>query len=192
MKAMKKTPEKILNTAFDCLGERGYANVSMRDIAKQSGTALSQLTYYFETKEGLFLEVINMMTDRYLTELRNLMKQTNSATKKRGALSQFFKDLAKDDPKLLRLFVDFTAQAMWIPSFKQKMEHLFSQLTRIIDSEIVGSEKEIPMQDSQEALSTARMIFGTLYGLTVQMMLGGEENFSANMFDLATLPMTTE
>lgn len=38
--------QKILLAAYDCLSTRGYANVTMRNIADEAGVALSQLTYY--------------------------------------------------------------------------------------------------------------------------------------------------
>lgn len=181
---MKKTPEKILNTAFDCLGEHGYANVSMRDIAKESNTALSQLTYHFKTKEGLFLEVINMMAARYISEVECLLKQADSAKEKLGILVKYFKDLVKNNPKLLRLFVDFTAQAMWTPSFKQKINSLFNDLAQMIETEIVAEVKEKVTIKKDAAQSTARLIFGTLYGIAVQMMLGKEQDLSTETLNL--------
>lgn len=53
--------QKILDTAFKCISERGYANVSLRDIANEAGVVLSQLHYYYKNKEGLFTEVIKVM-----------------------------------------------------------------------------------------------------------------------------------
>lgn len=65
--------ERILLTAFECLSTRGYANVSMRNIADEAGVALSQLTYYYKNKENLFTEVINMMMDQYLKEIKSTL-----------------------------------------------------------------------------------------------------------------------
>jgi len=50
--------EKILSAAYGCISTRGYANVSLRDIADEAGVALSQLHYYYKSKEGLFKEVV--------------------------------------------------------------------------------------------------------------------------------------
>jgi AcrR family transcriptional regulator len=49
--------QKILQTAFHCLSRKGYANVSMRDIADEAGVALSQLHYYYKSKEGFIIEL---------------------------------------------------------------------------------------------------------------------------------------
>ena len=38
--------ENIRTSTFRLLAGRGYANVSMRDIAAEAGVALSQIAYY--------------------------------------------------------------------------------------------------------------------------------------------------
>lgn len=58
--------EKILLAAFKCISSKGYANVSLRDIADEAGVVLSQLNYYYKNKEGLFTEVVKMMIGKYL------------------------------------------------------------------------------------------------------------------------------
>ena len=45
--------DKILDAAFRLLSKKGYANVSMRDIAAEAQVALGLLTYHFRTKENL-------------------------------------------------------------------------------------------------------------------------------------------
>jgi len=77
---------KILETAFQCLSTRGYANVSMRDIADEAGVALSQLNYYYRNKEGLVTEVIKMMMRTYLQEVEEKLKSTRNAKERISSL----------------------------------------------------------------------------------------------------------
>lgn len=181
---MKKTNEKILNTAFNCLAENGYANVSMRDIAKASGSALSQLTYYFKTKETLFLEVIDMMTAKYLNQVEELLKNDISAKEKLNALADYFVHLVDNNPNLLKLFIDFTAQAMWIPSFKEKIGSLNDKLSSIIEKEIVSKSCDKEQKD-MDTHSIARLIFGAMYGASVQMILSESNESTGNILKLA-------
>jgi len=46
--------EKILLAASKLFAERGYANVSVRDICKETGTTAPVLYYHFGSKKGLF------------------------------------------------------------------------------------------------------------------------------------------
>ena len=37
--------QKILDAAYRCIAQKGYARASLRDIAEDAGVALSQLNY---------------------------------------------------------------------------------------------------------------------------------------------------
>ena len=54
MQVHKGTDEKILLAASKLFSERGFANVSVRDICKATGTSAPVLYYYFGNKKGLF------------------------------------------------------------------------------------------------------------------------------------------
>jgi len=47
--------DRLIETAIDCFGRRGFDGASTRDIARASGTAMSSITYHFGGKEGLYL-----------------------------------------------------------------------------------------------------------------------------------------
>src|SRR5579862_1440966 len=51
-----QTRRAILEVASRLFRERGIAGVSKSDIAREAGVFPSQLGYYFETKEALFVE----------------------------------------------------------------------------------------------------------------------------------------
>lgn len=48
------TAERILLAASKLFAEKGFANVSVRDICKRTGTSAPVLYYYFGNKKGLF------------------------------------------------------------------------------------------------------------------------------------------
>lgn len=49
------TPNRLLETAIEHFGRLGFEGASTRDIARESGTAMSSITYHFGGKEGLYL-----------------------------------------------------------------------------------------------------------------------------------------
>jgi AcrR family transcriptional regulator len=53
-KAAKVTSEKILQTASKMFAEKGYANVSIRDVCKETATTAPVIYYYFGNKKGLY------------------------------------------------------------------------------------------------------------------------------------------
>ena len=61
-----KTPnarQRVLETAIGIFAEKGYAGTSVREIAEQAGVSKPMLYYYFKSKEGLFLAILEMAED---------------------------------------------------------------------------------------------------------------------------------
>ena len=53
--------EQILAVAVRLFGERGYADVSTTDVAREAGVARGLINHYFGAKKDLYLEVIRVM-----------------------------------------------------------------------------------------------------------------------------------
>ena len=53
--ATKETREKILESALELFRERGFADATMRDIARQAGVATGLAYYYFKSKDAIVL-----------------------------------------------------------------------------------------------------------------------------------------
>ncbi len=169
--------QKILVTAFECLSTRGYANVSMRDIANEADVALSQLTYYYNSKEKLFIEVISVMINQYLSEIEGRLKAASNTRDKIASLIKFFKELTIDRPNLLRLFIDFTAQALWLPSFREQVDSLFNSITEMIEKNILLDNMKVDTWAHEySSKAIARLILGAFYGTSIQIMLGFDDD----------------
>lgn len=183
--------QKILEAAYECLSTRGYANVTMRAIADEAGVALSQLTYYFDNKEKLFTDVISKMANQYIREIETRMYVTADLNEKIVALTQYFKELLRDKPKLLRLFIDFTAQALWIPSFREQVDGLFDRLTELIEKFILGDSESLQRVPDYSSKAIAKLILGALFGTSVQALLSADKDDFFESFDFAECLMST-
>ncbi len=53
------TKEGILKAAIRVLGEKGYSDLSMKDVAEASGFTKPTIYYYFRNKEGLLLAIVD-------------------------------------------------------------------------------------------------------------------------------------
>jgi len=60
--------ERLLVTAIGMFAEKGYAGTSVREIVEQAGVSKPVLYYYFQSKEGLFLAILEM-AENLQTEL---------------------------------------------------------------------------------------------------------------------------
>lgn len=61
---MKKTKEKLLQTATKLFAERGIDGVSTRDLAKLSNVNLCSINYYFGSKQSLYDAVLDDVIEK--------------------------------------------------------------------------------------------------------------------------------
>lgn len=167
--------EKILLAAFECISSKGYANVSLRDIADEAGVVLSQLNYYYKNKEGLFTEVIKIVMQKYLQEVENHLRNGTTAKEKILSLIMYFQEMLEENPKLFRLLYDFTSMALWSASFGKLLHNLFEDLANLIEKHVLNN---IPAKSNLRGYtpkSIARMLFGAMFGTAIQVILEPQE-----------------
>jgi AcrR family transcriptional regulator len=131
----------LIEQAARCLAEKGYAHVSLRDIARESGVSLGILHYYFASKEELLLAVIQSYKDRFIVELEQaLLKQPIF-----GWMDRFIavlRDALIRDRDTHRLWYDFQVQAMYLPPFRAEVTKIRSRMLELIDRVILRLQAE--------------------------------------------------
>ncbi len=167
-KSKKNTEEKIKEATFELLSTKGYAHVSMRDIAKKAKTALGQLTYYYGTKEKLIISVFDEISDSFIAEMKKYIDK--SADKVSGIIN-FFEDIYDSEDKLYRVLVDFSAQSLWNEKLREKTKALFEKLSTTIED--VYEECGI---DKAEAEMKAKLYISNIYGAAVQKVIANGDS----------------
>lgn len=166
--------EKILLSAYACISTRGYANVSMREIADEAGVVLSQINYYFKNKEGLFKEVVRLMISKYLKEIEASLKQVNSPQKRAKSLINYFKNMLQHNPELFRLLYDFSGLAIWSPVFSSLLSELFKDLSDMIEMYIF-KDLQVKELKGYSTKTLSRLILGSMFGTGIQVLLDQDE-----------------
>lgn len=77
------TAEKILEAASRMFAEKGFANVSVRDICRETGTTAPVIYYYFGSKKGLFDAVARKQISMEVF-IQKLSKASEAVDPKRG------------------------------------------------------------------------------------------------------------
>lgn len=169
--------EKILIAASECISKKGYANVSMRDIANEAGVVLSQLNYYFSNKEGLFKEVVKMMTVKYLRDIEEALKTDESPKERLKQLIKYFRKMLQYNPKLFKLLYDFTGLALWSPVFSDLLSSLYNDLADLVENYIL-SNFQIIRSKGISVKSLSRLIIGSMFGIGVQVLIDHDEELT--------------
>lgn len=74
--------EDIINAAIKIFSQNGFHKAKMEDIAKEAGIGKGTIYEYFDSKKGLFQEMISYGMAQYEKELKRLFsKETNCIDK---------------------------------------------------------------------------------------------------------------
>ncbi len=175
---MKDSREHILKTAFDLFMQKSFKEVTMKEIVTKTGLSKGAFYHYFESKEHLFMEII----DHYFKGLMNVPFEKFS----HESLKQFCDDYLNDieakaavsfgPDKAMNVnfyFLIFDAIRM-IPAFKEQMAIMGDQeLNGWLKILKIAREKgEINPIMSDEQI--ARFFMYSNDGIGIRLILDGQ------------------
>lgn len=94
---------QLLELATQVFTEKGYQATSMDDIAAAAGVTKPVLYQHFNSKQSLYIEVLDIIAESMLEEVRALGEfQGDTTSRVRSGLQRFYRFVALDNS--LRLF----------------------------------------------------------------------------------------
>ena len=182
-----ETKELILNTAYNLLVEKGYANVFTRDIAEGAGVALSQLNYYYKSKEKLFVSIVDIVIKKLITELK---AEFSLGKNKRDCfilMVEYFKSTIGKEPGMIKLLIDFTTQSLWVEGLKIHIYALFRELNLMIQKYVI---KDNAGQKTFKGCPTdyvAEVVIFSVIGMALHVILGNKDVYELQSDTLANM-----
>ena len=99
------TKTKIFNIAARLMAQKGYNAVTMRQISEQSGVSKPTIYYYFNSKEGLYQELINRGLAYVDAQVEELFKRDIPVKQKLTELVKIRFQQCLDYPDFARFFL---------------------------------------------------------------------------------------
>lgn len=101
-----KIKDEILESVLSAIREKGLNNLSLRDIARETGVSARMLIYHFESFENLINSVFIHLSIRHKNILKTILSE--NAGKSPGTISEIFIDtiFANDNRDSLLLFLE--------------------------------------------------------------------------------------
>ncbi len=93
----RATAEKILNEASKLFAEKGFSNVSVRDICRETGTTAPVIYYYFGSKKGLFDAVARKQIS--MTDFISKLSKVSGAGDPKQGLESFIEAYLSSFPE---------------------------------------------------------------------------------------------
>ena len=98
-KKKAKTDTRLLETALEQFGGKGFEGASTRAIAAAAGTAMSSITYHYGGKEGLYLATADYVSEQVNERLTATLGE--EVLEDLGHVAQLDKRAARDQLELL-------------------------------------------------------------------------------------------
>jgi AcrR family transcriptional regulator len=186
----RKSEEKrayLIERATRCLAQKGYARVSLRDIARESGVSLGILHYYFASKEDLLAAVIDSYKSRFVAELeRELLNGPVEGWL--GRLASVLGRTLEQDRAIHRLWYDFQVQAMYEPVFRTQVNEVRTRMLTLIER-MVGrlQQSGVGLSSPYTPETVGPILYSLVDGLFFQALLNEGEEQPSFEWALTTL-----
>ncbi len=166
--------EQLMNATIDVLAKRGFAATTLGDVTKRAGLSRGIVNFHFESKEKLFQETLQFMSDGHAAHWRKALAQAgDKPAQKMRALILADLDRKVCNKRLVTAWVSFWAEAKSRPSFQKlcwlKDDNYLGELTSLCKSFKYEGNYEFDPEN------TATAIYAMQEGLWLRLMLDGRE-----------------
>jgi AcrR family transcriptional regulator len=169
-----ETRASLLAAAEDVFGRRGFQAASVDEVAEAAGFTKGAVYAHFESKEDLFLA---MLDDRFagrIDEIRAVLADDHEPTEQAREAGEGFMAYLDADPRWAPIFFEFWAHAVRNPEVAGKLVVRYRALRAAVADAIgrraeeVGLEPPLPLED------IAAMTFAMGNGAALEHMLEPE------------------
>lgn len=174
----EKKRKEILESAFEAFGEKGFQVSTIDDIVSLSGMSKGAIYNYFESKEEIYIQLMNMRTDQDFAKIDKQFADMKTATEK---LTYLFSVYTRAESNLkwqnsIRVHIEF-----WITSSRQeelqklmidRYNHKYlSYLENVIQDGIDKGE----FHESSDPRLVASLFWGIIDGVCLHYSVIGEQ-----------------
>ena len=172
----------ILQAGEKLFCELGYEGTSIRSIIKASGLSTGTFYNYYNTKEEVFEELVDILIEKSRASIRNSRNLFDADLKSMiPAFREFFK-LFEQEPQLLK-FISKNQDRYSFYRVKGKFDGIVADLESDLGS--IFDKMNIPKPDSLKTI--CYVIFGTFLEMANEMANTENYPLEKRTIELATL-----
>ena len=154
--------KELLQKCFDLFAQRGYGSLTMRQIAKNLGVSTGTLYHYFPSKQAIFVQLIEDITERDMVMVQGEFSGIATIEEKIIAFGEYLTRNEEYYYKQTLLFFNFFQQPeLEQPELNEAIQKSYKRYQELI-MEFLGIEDK----------TLANQIFCTVDGLMTQRAFG--------------------
>ena len=168
--------EALLEGAVQCIGERGFAATTARDLVAASHTNLASIGYHYGSKDRLMAEGLFEAARRWFLPLIAVVAAPGDAEPRarlRNALTLLF-DSVEEHRGLVRSYFEAVSRADYDPALRERMAGHHHDLRQVLAAAIAGIAEEAGGEPAVAPSTIASFVGAAFDGLMVQWLLDPE------------------
>jgi AcrR family transcriptional regulator len=161
------TRERLLQAAMDVFAAKGYHGAVVDDIVAASATSKGAFYHYFPSKQGIFLALMDALSDLVQMGVEAAIAEETGALRKVEAALRVVLETAEAHRGLVKILL---IEAVGLgPALEQKRLHIHRQFAGLIQRHLdqAAAEGAIPRQDTALA---AQAWLGTMNEVIAQWL----------------------
>ncbi|MBR0828577.1 TetR/AcrR family transcriptional regulator [Bradyrhizobium manausense] len=163
------TREKLLTSAYEVMAREGYEGASIERIAEEAGFSKGAFYSNFDSKEEIFLELLETHSVADVDEISEMLKNVRDPRKMIDIISNWAESRAKD-PSWGMLALDLFRRAKKDLTFGRRHAHLFEKQWTGLGAILIGMFPKGAAPADAETLGG--IVFELTYGAAASFTRG--------------------
>ncbi|MBP7736037.1 MAG: TetR/AcrR family transcriptional regulator [Spirochaetes bacterium] len=161
---------QLTRAAYKVVGQKGYYDFTIRDIAREAGLSTGLVHYYFKNKEDLLLNLLKEINRNMLVGLNRAITKTDDPREKLTIFMQQAFGLVESEKDYFYIVIDFWSQVNKNDRMKRANIKLFKSYREEV-SKILKEGYDQGYFVKMDIDFTAAVVISILQGLIIQYVI---------------------
>ena len=161
---------QLTRAAYKVVGQKGYYDFTIRDIAREADLSTGLVHYYFKNKEDLLLNLLKEINKNMLVILNRSISKADDPREKLNIFMKQAFDLVENEKDYFYIVIDFWTQVNKNDRMKRANIKLFKSYREEI-AKILKEGVEQGMFVKMDIDYTSAVIISIIQGLIIQFVI---------------------
>lgn len=166
----------LVRTTYRLIAEKGFCHLTLQDVADRAGVSKGIILYYFESKEALFLEVLDWLVAKIDRHIRvEVSKATTPKEKIAAYVNAMFVSI-EANREFYKVYLDFMSQSMHHDGFRSFNLKFYGECRQLHD-QVIGEAIDRSVCRSVPLDESSIVIRSLIDGMGIRWLYEAPETF---------------
>jgi AcrR family transcriptional regulator len=166
-----QTRARLLEAAAKVFARRGLHAASVEEVAEAAGFSKGAVYANFESKEALFLALLDKNLDDRMAEIRRMVDDPASPDQQVQQAGADWVAFLNRDPEWAMLFFEFWAYSLRNPGFRKQLVERYRRIRATVADVLTQRARELGVEMPIPSEKVAVMTFAMANGMAVEKLL---------------------